>query len=54
MTKAEIVGNKIFIALRKIDERLMPYIIGYLLRQYKRYGLADLVEMGWNWKPGGE
>lgn len=50
MTKAEIYGSKVYMALRKLPEALIPLIIGYLLRQYNRYGLAELVEQGWNWK----
>lgn len=51
MTKAELYGSKVYMALRKLPETLIPGIIGYLLRQYNRYGLAELVEQGWNWKP---
>ena len=50
MTKEEICGSKVHMALRKIPEHMIPGIIGYLLRQYGRYGLAELVEKGWNWK----
>jgi hypothetical protein len=51
MTKAEIYGSKVYMALRKLPEAYIPFIIGYLLRQYERYGLAELVENGWDWKP---
>lgn len=51
MTKAEIVGEKLFMALRKVPAQFIPYIIGHMLRRYERYGLAALVEEAWNWKP---
>ena len=53
MTKAEIAGDKIHMALRKIPIELIPFIIGHLLRKYERYGLADIVEYAWNWKSDG-
>jgi hypothetical protein len=49
--RPEIVGEKVHAALKKFPERYIPLIIGYLLRQYGRNGLAELVEKGWNWKP---
>lgn len=51
MTKAELYGSKVYMALRRLPEALIPGIIGYLLRQYNRHGLAELVEQGWNWVP---
>lgn len=51
MTKAEQFGAKVHSALWKLPEALIPLIIGYVLRRYRRYGLAELVEKGWNWKP---
>lgn len=54
MTKAEIIGEKIYVALMKIEKNApirIPKIIGYLLRKYERYGLADIVEMAWDWIP---
>jgi hypothetical protein len=50
MTKAEIAGSKIYMAMRKMPEAMVPLIIGHLLRMYKRYGLADIVEAAWNWR----
>lgn len=32
-------------------EELRPLIIKELLKSYDRYGLAALVEKGWNWLP---
>ncbi|MCX7773375.1 MAG: hypothetical protein N2376_09720 [Clostridia bacterium] len=54
MTKAEIVASKIHMAISKAPDHQIPYIIGALLRKYERYGLADLVETAWNWKPKGD
>lgn len=54
MLKHEIAGAKIHMAMRKVPESFIPKIIGFLLRQYNRHGLADLVEVGWDWKPKGE
>lgn len=51
MTKVQIAGDKIVMALRKVPPQFIPYIIGHMLRRYERYGLADLVEMAWDWKP---
>ncbi|MDD5287030.1 MAG: hypothetical protein PHD54_14350 [Desulfuromonadaceae bacterium] len=50
MSKTKIAAEKIKNWLKNAPEALMPYIIGELLRQYGRYGLADLVEAGWNWR----
>lgn len=53
MTKAEIAASKLHMALRKVSEKHIPYIIGALLRKYERYGLADIVETAWSWKSDG-
>ena len=50
MTNAEIAASKLHMALRKVPEKHIPYIIGALLRRYERYGLADIVETCWEWK----
>jgi hypothetical protein len=31
-------------------DKLIPLILTALLRRYGRYGLAELVEKGWNWR----
>lgn len=54
MTKPEIVASKLFMSLRKVPAKHIPFIIGALLRLYERYGLADIVETAWDWKPKGD
>lgn len=51
--RASNAALKVFEAINamKGSEELRPLIIADLLRRYERYGLADLVEAGWNWKP---
>jgi len=51
MAKAQVYGEKVYDALKKLPEEVIPLIIGYILRRYKRYGLAYLVESAWDWKP---
>lgn len=56
MTKTEIIAEKLHMALSKTEKKdptLIPAIIGHLLRKYKRYGLADIVETAWSWKSDG-
>lgn len=53
MTKAELYGSKVCMAMRKLPEDIIPLIIGYVLRKHGKYGLADLVEQGWKWQPQG-
>ena len=50
MEKHEIFGSKINMLMRKLPEKMIPLIIGYILRQYGRYGLAAIVERAWYWK----
>lgn len=50
MRKAEFYGLKIYTAMVKIPEALIPGIIANILRRYGRFGLAELVEKGWNWR----
>lgn len=54
MTKCQQAAEKIYTALRKVPIRFIPYIIGHLLRKYERYGLADIVETAWDWRPKGD
>lgn len=51
MEKHELYGSKVYMALRKLPAYLIPKIIAYLLRQYNRYGLAELVEACWDANP---
>lgn len=51
MTNAEIAASKRHMALRKVSDKNVALIVGALLRRYKRYGLAEIVEMAWDWKP---
>lgn len=53
MTNAEIAASKLHMALRKVPEKFIPFIIGALLRKYERYGLADIIETCWEWKADG-
>lgn len=50
MEKQVLYGSKVYMALMKLPETLIPFVIGYILRQYNRHGLAELVEQGWDWR----
>ena len=50
MEKHVLYGSKLCMAMRKLPEELIPFIIGYILRHYGRYGLAAIVERAWYWR----
>lgn len=51
--RAEKVAEKMVETINKLPDaaELAPLVISNILVCYERYGLADLVEHGWNWKP---
>ena len=54
--RAKKIAGKIILALDKLHdtENLKPLIVAEILKHYERYGLAELVLKGWNWKPDKE
>jgi hypothetical protein len=45
------VCKKFLTIFRKLPGELIPLVIAYVLRQYGRYGLAEIVEKAWDWLP---
>lgn len=51
--RSEKVAKKIVETIDKLPDaqQLRPLIIHDMLLLYERYGLAELVRCGWDWKP---
>jgi hypothetical protein len=51
--RAKKIAEKIIQAIDKMHDSkiLIPMIIAEILKHYERYGLAELIINGWDWKP---